>query len=70
MSITEAARRLGLSRQRIFQLCKDGRIRGARQVDRFWVIPEGAMIEPPPPRPSRTIEIPRARKQARRAQKA
>ena len=63
MSVAEAAIRLGLSRQRVFQLCKDGRITGARKVGRLWVIPEGAKIEPPPPHAShsRVIEIPRAK---------
>jgi excisionase family DNA binding protein len=72
ITVSEAARRLGLSRQRIGQLCKDGRIPGAVLVGRQWVIPAGAKIEAlPPGRPSRTIVIPRAgaQKKARKAQK-
>lgn len=71
MTVVEAAKRLGVSRQWILRLCKDGRVTGARKRGRDWLIPEGAKIEPPPPRPSRSIEIPRAgaRKKARRAQK-
>lgn len=59
MTVPEAARRLGLSRGRLAKLCKDGRVRGAQKLGRQWIIPEGATIEPPPPRPSR--EIPRAK---------
>lgn len=62
ITVPEAARRLGLSRQRIGQLCKQGRIPGAKQVGRQWVIPAGTKIEAlPPGRPSRTIEIPRVK---------
>jgi excisionase family DNA binding protein len=61
ITLSEAARRLGVSRQWIFKLVTDGRIPGARQIGDGgpWLIPEGAKIEPPPPRPSRVIEIPR-----------
>lgn len=71
MTVPEAAARLGVSRQWVLKLCRDGRIHGARRIGRDWLIPEGATIDPPPPRHSRTIEIPRAgaRKKARRAQK-
>jgi excisionase family DNA binding protein len=66
ISLPEAARRLGVSRQWILKLCHDHRIRGARKVGRGWVIPEGAKIEPPPPRPSRAaVEIPRAKGKTR-----
>jgi excisionase family DNA binding protein len=58
----EAAERLGVSRQWVLRLCLDGWILAARRVGRQWEIPAGAKIEilPPPPRPSRTIEMPRA----------
>jgi excisionase family DNA binding protein len=58
----EAAERLGVSRQWVLRLCLDGRIPAARRVGRQWELPAGADIEilPPPTRPSRTIEIPRA----------
>jgi excisionase family DNA binding protein len=60
IGLPEAARRLGVSRQWILKLCHDHRIRGARKVGRGWVIPEGAKIDPPPPRLSRTaVQIPR-----------
>jgi excisionase family DNA binding protein len=62
ITVTEAAKRLGLSRQRIGQLCNDGRIPGAVLVGRQWVIPAGAKIQAlPPGRPSRTIQIPRVK---------
>lgn len=72
MTVVEAAKRLGVSRQWILRLCKDGRITGARKRGRDWLIPEGAKIEPPPPRAAPlAIEIPRARtrKKARKAEK-
>jgi excisionase family DNA binding protein len=71
MTVPEAAALLGISRQRVLKLLRDGRIPRARKRGRDWLIPEGAKIEPPAPRPSRTIVIPRAgaRKKARRAQK-
>lgn len=62
ITVPEAASRLGVSRQWVLKLCNDGRIPGARKRGRDWLIPEGAKIEPPPPRPSRTVEIPRAAK--------
>jgi excisionase family DNA binding protein len=59
IGVPEAARRLGVSTQWVLKLCRDGRIHGARRIGRDWLIPEGAKIDPPPPRRSRTIEIPR-----------
>ena len=67
IGVPEAARRLGVSTQWVLKLCRDGRINGARRIGRDWLIPEGASIEPPPPRPSRMIKIPRAKgKRARK----
>jgi excisionase family DNA binding protein len=44
----EAANRLGVSRQYINKLLKQGRLPGAYQVGRAWIIPEEALdnIEP------------------------
>lgn len=62
ITVPEAARRLGLSRSRIAKLAKDGRIPGAKKYGRQYLIPAGATIEAlPPGRPSRAIEIPRAK---------
>lgn len=66
ITVPEVATRLGVSRQWILKLCRDGRITGARKPGRDWLIPEGSKIEPPPPRPSRTIEIPRAKGKRRK----
>lgn len=50
MTVSEAAFRLGISRQRVHQLLKAGRILGAYQKDEggTWVIPVSAlsMIQP------------------------
>lgn len=74
MTVPEAATRLGVSRQRVLKLLRDGRIPEARKRGRDWLIPEGAKINPPPPRPRpSSIEIPPrvkgARKKARKAAK-
>jgi len=67
MTVPEAARRLGVSRQWIYKLCVDGRIEGARQIGRQWQIPEGAKINEPPARPRRPpTEIPRRAGKPRR----
>lgn len=60
ITAAEAARRLGLSRERVSRLCQQGRIRGAQKVGPIWVIPVGAEIEPPP-RAGRVGKIPRKR---------
>ena len=36
---TEAAAVLGITRQRVIQLCRAGGIKGARKVGRHWAIP-------------------------------
>ena len=40
ISVTEAAKRLGLTSQRIGTFCRQGRLEGARKVGNYWVIPE------------------------------
>lgn len=40
ISVADAARLLGLSRQRVALLCKQRRIRGARLVGRLWYLPD------------------------------
>lgn len=42
LTITEAAERLGVSRQRVHQLIKQGRLE-AEQVGHIWIIPESAL---------------------------
>lgn len=69
ITVPEAARRLGVSRQWVLKLCVDGRIPGARQIGRQWEIPAGAKIKELPPRPTRplrTLEIPRAEPKKKR----
>jgi excisionase family DNA binding protein len=46
----EAAKRLGVSRQWINVLLKDGRLPGARKVGRAWMIPEEALENILPPK--------------------
>lgn len=58
IGVTEAAGRLGVSKEWIQKLCQQGRIEGARKVGRQWVIPVGAKIASAEPRPLRTLEIP------------
>lgn len=63
ISVTEAARRLGVSKAWVVRLCQQGRIPGAQKIGGVWVIPVGAKIKPAVPRkspgrPLRTREIP------------
>lgn len=44
---TEAAHRRGVTPNRIRQLCRAGRIEGARKHGRDWIIPATATINPP-----------------------
>jgi hypothetical protein len=48
----------------MLKLVVDGRVKGAYKPGRSWLIPEGATILPAPPRPSLTIQIPQAKKEA------
>jgi excisionase family DNA binding protein len=43
ITTTEAARRLGCTRANIHKLLKQGRLLGAYQVGRAWIIPEEAL---------------------------
>ena len=44
LTISEAAARFSVSSRRIQQLCKEGRIEGAKKEGRAWMIPETAQI--------------------------
>lgn len=47
MTITEAAKKLGLSERRVQELCREGRIPGAKCVGgRVWVLPNELKIIP------------------------
>lgn len=62
ITIVEAAKRLGVTRQWLYKLCADGRLPAAKRYGRQWIVPAGKLeVLPPPPRPSRVIEIPRAK---------
>ncbi|MBA2593433.1 MAG: hypothetical protein H0U97_14740 [Gammaproteobacteria bacterium] len=66
----EAARRLGVSRQRVLELCREGRVQGARKPGHRWQIPAGAKIRDPSrraSRPLRTTEIPPPRQDRHRS---
>ncbi|MCL2297712.1 MAG: helix-turn-helix domain-containing protein [Proteobacteria bacterium] len=43
-STAEAAARLGISQRRLQALLKEGRVKGAQQVGRSWVIPDNPQI--------------------------
>jgi excisionase family DNA binding protein len=42
MTTTEAATLWGISSRRITTLCNEGRVQGATNVGRTWLIPKGA----------------------------
>ncbi len=42
LSATEMAEKWGINRQAVCRYCRDGRITGAEQIDRYWYIPENA----------------------------
>jgi len=44
LSIREAAAQWGVSSRRLQQMCKDGRVAGARKAKRTWLIPAQAEI--------------------------
>ena len=46
ISPSEAAKELGVSRSRMGALLKEGRIEGAQQVGRAWVIPAPVRLLP------------------------
>lgn len=48
ISVSVAATRLGLSRQRVALLCKQRRIPGARLLGRQWFLPDTPRITAPP----------------------
>ena len=43
--IREAARRNGLSRQRVHQLVQDGKVSGAVRIGTYWAVPDGWVYE-------------------------
>lgn len=73
MDITaiEFARRLGLSRQWVCEVLRDGRVEGARKVGRVWFVPEDAtMPEAEPPGKAPASDGARAERAERREQRA
>lgn len=55
-TIRDACGRLGLSRVRVAQFCRAGRMAGAVRLGRMWAIPRGsleafALLDRPPGRP-------------------
>ena len=45
LTIQEAAALWGVSTRRIQQMCKDGKIAGARKEGRTWLIPDQAPVQ-------------------------
>ncbi len=75
LSQAEFARALGVSRQRVYQLLKAGRVEGARETAHGWdipvdarVLPSSAMAAKPGPRPRGIPERLRWAEEADRAQ--
>jgi excisionase family DNA binding protein len=48
VSTAEAAKRNGISRRYVQKLCVDGRIKGAMQVARDWLVPASFKWKPLP----------------------
>jgi excisionase family DNA binding protein len=70
ITVPEAARRLGVTRQWILRLCAEGRIPAAKRIGRGWFLPAGEVevlplplppLRPRLPRASRMIQIPRVK---------
>lgn len=61
LSLLEAASRTGVTRQRLQQLCAQGRIAGACKIGHQWAIPVGAAIKPVKMGRPRTRKAPKAR---------
>ena len=40
VTVAQAANRLGVTRQRIYQLMKEGKIRGGELILEHWAVPE------------------------------
>lgn len=47
ITVTEAAKKLRLSEDRVRKLLQEGRIVGARKFGMMWVIPDKVVIDPP-----------------------
>lgn len=47
ITAAEAAKLMNVTRTRIFQLCRQGRIEGARKFGNAWLIPSPFKILPP-----------------------
>ena len=47
LTVTEAAKKLRLSEDRVRKLLQEGRIVGARKFGMMWVIPDKVVIDPP-----------------------
>ena len=59
VSAPEAARIMGISRQRVFDLCMEGKIKGAAKKGRFWEIPYpiNRISHRPGPRPTKASKV-------------
>lgn len=62
ISVTEAAKRSGYSKEWIQKLCQQGRIEGARKLGPVWAIPAGAEISSAEPRGLRRTKIPHSQR--------
>jgi excisionase family DNA binding protein len=47
LTVSEAARKLKLSEERVRKLLQTGRIVGAQKFGMVWIIPDDIVIEPP-----------------------
>jgi hypothetical protein len=47
ITVKQAAGLLGFSTMRVHHLLKQRRIRGARQLGRFWFLPDHPVVQPP-----------------------
>ena len=43
---SSAAKRLGVTAQRMQQLCRERRVSGARMIGRSWFVPEDFKVKP------------------------
>ncbi len=57
ISLSDAAARHSVSRQRMLALVKQKRVPGARMVAGNWLVPENFTISPPPKRTHPPLKI-------------
>jgi excisionase family DNA binding protein len=53
LTASQAAARLGASRDWVNRMCRSGRLAGARRIGHLWVVPEEALEGVTAPRPGR-----------------